>query len=84
MSDEKTFNDGGLAFPCTPPDSNPNAYLTFPSGSGMSLRDYFAGQVIGHLAVHAMRENWASRGREWRDDVAYEAYKFAESMLEYK
>jgi len=77
-------NDGGPAFPfiyeC--PKTGPNVY------SGMSLRDYFAGQALtGHLAnsnevlraaEHAARKEKGELAAEWTAIIAYE---YADAML---
>ena len=51
----------------------------------MTLRDYFAGQVIGH--AYADRAAWESQpgnslGAEWELAAAREAYAMADAMLE--
>ena len=69
------INDGGPAFPCTPPDGNPNAYAMFPSGPGMTLRDWFAGQATESDVMH------------WRNAVGIGCtretakYAYADAML---
>ena len=71
MSD--TGRDGGAAFPC---DSRESA--TF---SGMTLRDYFAGQA---LAGFVSRVGWHGMTMEERDEaglLALVAYEFADAML---
>jgi hypothetical protein len=67
------INDGGPAFPNN--DAHGCAY------AGMTLRDWFAGQAIGDLAIYSMQDEWARSGPEWRDAAAGEAYKFADAML---
>jgi hypothetical protein len=53
----KEINDGGPAFPCIPPTLTPDQYAYFPSGMGMTLRDWFAGQALaGWWASHAHEE----------------------------
>jgi prephenate dehydrogenase len=47
----------------------------------MTLRDWFAGQALGHIAAFAQADQWAKSGPEWRDAVASESYKFADAML---
>jgi hypothetical protein len=70
-----TPNDGGPAFPlATSSGSN-------TSVNGMTLRDWFAGQALGHIAAFAQADQWANSGPEWRDAVASESYKFADAML---
>lgn len=72
------MNDGGNAFP-TPivvPGSNNTVHVE--SGTGMTLRDYFAAQALTTIA-----------GNDRRDDVdginykysALRAYKYADAML---
>ena len=46
----KDIDDGGAAFPLNAPSGTPD-YM--PSRDGMSLRDYFAGQVVGHI-LHSL------------------------------
>ena len=65
------MNDGGQAFPCLTPNDNNINYADYVPG--MTLRDYFAGQIIGSLiSVYA-------------DDmktIARHAYKQADAMIE--
>jgi hypothetical protein len=72
--------DGGPAFPC-PVEFDPNNQLVSHGSFGMTLRDWFAGQLIGHIAIYSMQDGWARSGPEWRDAAAGEAYKFADAML---
>jgi hypothetical protein len=74
------IDDGGPAFPC-PVEFDPNGQLVSHGSFGMTLRDWFAGQAIGHIANYAMVDGWARSGPEWRDAVASESYKFADAML---
>lgn len=63
MSDSKTIDDGGPAFPVVD-------WTGAPIG-GMSLRDWFAGQVlIGYVSDHRLHEHFA-----------HHAYKVADAML---
>jgi hypothetical protein len=70
------IDDGGPAFP-TDPDTYNGTGLC-----GMTLRDWFAGQAVGHIAIHAMVDQWARSGPEWIYAVASESYKFADAMIE--
>ena len=69
----KSIHDGGPAFPWLPPVSNPNAYAQFPSGIGMTLRDWFAGKALAGLLANpeATREfgpkDWAGCAYEQAD-----------------
>jgi hypothetical protein len=78
------INDGGYVHP-TPMVLTPTGELMpttcYGSFGGMSLRDEFAGKVIGHLAIYSMADGWARSGPEWRDAAASEAYKFADAMI---
>ena len=66
-------NTGGPAFPA------PAGRLTPITDQGMTLRDYFAGQV----AIGAMSEYW--NGDRFNDptfkDIAQQAYGIADAML---
>ena len=42
---------------------------------GMTLRDYFAAKVVGHLAASTLRREFTAE-----DDASY-AYKVADAML---
>jgi len=52
---------------------------TFKDNAGMSLRDYFAGQVMGTLQAHFRNKLALARHPE---AVAKWAYRFADAMLE--
>jgi len=75
------INDGGPAFPCEEQIRCNGEVIDFLKFTGMSLRDWFAGQAIGHIANYSMTNGWARSGPEWRDAAASEAYKFADAML---
>lgn len=62
------INNGGPAFPLQSigPDFAPGY-------SGMSLRDWFAGQALAGLLAHPSDENPA--------DMPFAAYKLADAML---
>lgn len=57
-------NDGGAAFPVT--------NTTLAGMSGMSLRDWFAGQVLAACGDHIIMEDSA---------IAERAYNLADAML---
>jgi hypothetical protein len=66
-----TINDGGPAFP------HPQGWRRDPEISdGMSLRDYFAGQVIGHLVCAP------ERTEHLKESDAHYAYQVADAMLD--
>ncbi len=75
MSDER--DDGGPAFPhrWTAVDGAPMGVR------GMSLRDYFAGQVLPSVFESANRSN---RELATTDKVAEKAYQIADAMLKAK
>ena len=54
--------NGGPAFP-VPNDQ-------YPQFNGMTLRDYFAGQVLPQICVHI-----------YAADAAKEAYEYADAMI---
>jgi len=62
-------NNGGPAYPVPGLQHDEDFY-------GMSLRDYFAAKVIGHLAVAEGRQECSIE-----DDVRL-AFKYADAMLE--
>lgn len=62
------MSDGGPAFPCAIHDS-------------ITLRDYFAAQVIG-AAVQAERFEMVGAGRITEESLARHAYLVADAMLE--
>lgn len=61
-------NDGGPAFPC---DIEHVTHVA--NHSGMSLRDWFAGQAITALVYHS--------GVELAEHAAHDAYQMADAML---
>ena len=73
--------DGGPAFPvlCQWVDGVPVQGVQTDNAQGwamgMSLRDYFAAKVIGHLCVSELRQE-----NTMQQDVAY-AYAVADAML---
>ena len=60
------INDGGAAFPVP--------YVTLHTG--MTLRDWFAGQALAGLVFHN------DYGAVSDKDIAKGAYKFADAMIE--
>lgn len=73
-------NDGGPAFPVPPNEEQQKekGWEVYPSG--MSLRDYFAGQaMIGISPLY-----WGTPGQQdvvSADDVAETSYELADAML---
>ena len=68
--------DGGAAFPRPAGEAHADGEVYInDSASGMSLRDWFAGQVLG--GIYASGSIPARR-----EFTAYTAYKMADAMLE--
>jgi hypothetical protein len=71
-------NDGGPAFPLAV-DGNKEWHV-----DGMSLRDYFAGQVVSNIAFPSLTE--AFKRGVYRDraisEISKASYAFADAMLE--
>jgi len=68
-STNQNIDDGGSAFPAMLPGGN---YCT----TGMSLRDWFAGQAMAAFCTHeALSEAWTIR------EAAVECYLLADAML---
>jgi hypothetical protein len=68
-------NDGGPAFPVPTDMSAGEAF--YLATSGMSLRDWFAGQALIGICAH--RDTW---GLPDVPTVARQAYRLADAMLE--
>lgn len=77
------INDGGPAFPCDPfIASKPgNESVAKRLAEGMSLRDAFAISVTGDIWSAYQSDGTAREYDDWRDGVAVEAYRLADSML---
>ena len=74
MSGSKIKDNGGPAFPRpTSTDEHINTCNVYQDQEGMSLRDWFAGQV---LAACAGDEGWNDA-----KDIAEYAYRQADAML---
>lgn len=65
------INDGGPAYPAARVDGH-----FAPTHTGMSLRDYFAGQALAGLAAH-----YGTPSEAAKDALPEIAYKIAELML---
>jgi hypothetical protein len=80
---------GGPAFPADPfIASNPeNASVAKRIAEGMTLRDYFAAKVVPEVYASAIKTAECTGGEiyfreNWRLDLACEAFKMADAMLE--
>lgn len=74
MSDTNTINDGGPAFPILAGMDGPNGPCTTSVIDGMTLRDYFAAAVVGHVYQ-------AASLADVPDGIAFSAYAIADAML---
>ena len=78
-------DDGGPAFPAleggSAEDTSLNGYytLSFESASGMSLRDYFAGQAIH--AAESVIVYYSDKSRNEPMHIAVLAYEIADALL---
>ena len=75
--------DGGPAFPMTCPGNHPNGnpcWNYHETGSGMTLRDWFAGQVAADLTKDLSVD--PSDCPYDDHDLARDAYMIADAMLE--
>jgi hypothetical protein len=75
----ETCNNGGYAFPV----AWPAPHVPEP---GMSLRDWFAGQALGHIiSVTSAGQHQPGRGpldeRPIQERIAGDAYAMADAML---
>ncbi len=76
---DEQIDDGGPAFPLPPtPDprsGNAHGVVTWESGfGGMTLRDWFAGQVMVGIMAYGHSES--------TEESAHNAYTIADAMLE--
>lgn len=69
------INDGGPAFPIAD-TVHSNGQVQYGT-NGMSLRDYFAGQVLAGISANP-REDYSETTRE---DKAVESYRQADAMI---
>lgn len=67
-----TIDTGGAAFPVPGSD-------TYSPETGMSLRDYFAGQALAYTA-----DLCTNTDKPWEENAARQAYKLADAMIREK
>jgi hypothetical protein len=72
---DKTFNDGGSAFPQVRTKQYYVTDIDVHSVGGMTLRDYFAAK-----AMHAIMLHPSSNGKD-SYDITMNAYEIADAML---
>ncbi|MFG1247311.1 hypothetical protein [Xanthobacter flavus] len=72
-------NDGGSAFPISPPvDETGRTAVGYPyPEAGMTLRDWFAGQIAAGMAAHSGTSG-VSFGPH---DIAGRSYQVADALL---
>lgn len=71
------IKDGGPAFPCPPTEYKPQGDILVPlNDPGMSLRDYFAAQIVS--IIHAPGGMYSAEGLQ---RVAFQSYAVADAML---
>lgn len=70
-----TKDDGGAAFPTAETDEN-------YAGSGMTLRDYFAGQILAGAVGYPEAANSMVQDKSNHARLADVAYSIADAMLE--
>lgn len=68
-------NTGGPAFPIQGHSTRNGQGFQLVMADGMTLRDYFAASVIGHLAASPLRQEMTIE-----HDASY-AYRIADAML---
>ena len=75
MKDNEKINDGGQVYPIVYLDGSLQGGFSSNIIKGMTLRDYFAGQVIAGA--------WAKRGTSdlWPNLLAEFAYEIADAMI---
>lgn len=75
MAESKEIDNGGFAFP-SPADEKSGWYAE----SGMSLRDYFAGQaLVGQLAFSPPDDAYNKFHKP--EDVAEMCFRFADALI---
>jgi hypothetical protein len=70
--------NGGPAFPAQPIYQHPHGATGMSSQEGMTLRDWFAGQVINGIVGGSL----GSKMAVYADEAARLAYSYADAMLE--
>ena len=70
-------------------DYNPSAFpmdSEYKTQSGMTLRDYFAGQALMGMLAHSRNNSgykpqMGSKAGHWHEAISIEAYALADAML---
>ena len=71
--------DGGFAFPRAQGDSEFESDR--PVQEGMSLRDWFAGQALGHLSPFLLKAMADTKQVPHKVELASLAYEIADAMI---
>ena len=75
-----TLQNGGPAFPRPTSEQDPqNDTLQYDAQTGMTLRDWFAGQALSGLANHADFDHYEQESHS--ANLATLAYAIADAML---
>lgn len=77
----KNRNDGGPAFPFPDEASNMYGDRVPDPWRGMSLRDWFAGQVSGHIWKYYQEDGTSIAHHDWREGVAVESVRMADELI---
>ena len=75
-----TPNNGGPAFPI-PHHEMTIEGQTLRETQGMSLRDWFAGQIAPTIWREFQEDGTSAKFPEWKNGVAIESYRIADAML---
>ena len=71
-------NDGGPAFPYDEKNDDGSYFRSF---SGISKREWFAGQALAGMLAHHTRYKARDGRTDWHSAVSEEAYEIADAML---
>lgn len=72
--------DGGPAFPCLNVFTDRDGDISSNNDSGMTLRDWFAGQALAGGSINLMIERSVNRNF-WNELAAQSAYELADAMI---
>ena len=75
-----TKDTGGQAFP-SQGFTNPQTNITFIGASGMTLRDYFAGQALVSLMPIAQEKGKKEKRLISKAEMATVSYNYADAMI---
>jgi hypothetical protein len=76
------MKDGGAAFPLSQQFFENDRQVAEAQHSGMSLRDWFAGQALaGYIADPSVKFSDSNEAAETNDVIAARCYSLADAML---